>query len=194
MTSAYDPDPPAATPLKVFLIAGAVVWAVLTFAPEIGTVLPRSPEQEVVASAVQRALVASQSAAVPRVRDSAGRVPAEELARLHAALRTTADQFLSGAYHDSWIAAMDDAIDREGAENAVFGGGADNFSRWHIDIKGSQATVQVRARMFLVQAQTPLGYRSVAENAVDFDLWLSNVDGSWRVGAVSEQFAPGGGP
>lgn len=194
MTSAYDPDPPAATPLKVFLIAGAVVWAVLTFAPEIGTVLPRTPEEEAVATAVERALVERQGAAVPRVRDSAGRVPAEELARLHAALRTTADQVFTGPYHDSWIATVDDVIDRLGPENSVFGGGADTFSRWHIDIKGSQATVQVRARMFLVQAQTPLGYRSVAENVVDFAFSLSNVEGSWRVGAVSEQFAPGGGP
>jgi hypothetical protein len=194
VTSAYDPDPPAATPLKVLFLAGVLVLGVVTVGPELGTFLPRTPEQEAVAVAVERALVASQSAAVPQVRDAAGRVPVDELARLHAALRTTADEYFSGDYHDSWIAAMDGAIDREGAQNTVFGGGADTFSRWHIDIEGSQATVQVRARMFLELAQTPLGYRSVAQNIVDFDIWLSYVDGSWLVGAIDQEFAPGGGP
>lgn len=194
MTSAYSPDPPASAPIKVVLLAGVLVLGAFVVGPELGTFLPRTAEQEAVAVAVQRALVARQNAAVPRARDSAGAVGADELARLHAAARTTADELLTSGYHDTWLQSMDEVIDRDDVVSTVFGGGADSFSRWHVQIDGTQATVQVRARVFLEMSQTPLGPHTVAENVVDFDIRLEQIDGSWRIGMLAQTFAPGGGP
>jgi hypothetical protein len=194
VTSAYSPDPPAATPLKVLLLAGVLVLGVLVVGPELGTFLPRTPQQEAVAVAVQRALVASQNAAVPRARDSTGAVGSDELARLHAAAHTTADELFASGYHETWVQLMDEVIDRDDVVTTVFGGGADSFSRWHIQIDGTQATVQVRARVFLEMSQTPLGPHTVAENVIDFDIRLEQIDGSWRIGMLAQTFASGGGP
>jgi hypothetical protein len=193
VTSAHDPGAPAATPLKVLLLAGVLVWAVLTVAPELGTFLPRNKAEQAVALVVQRAAVASQSAAIPRSRDSTGAVSAEELAAMHAQVDTVADDLFTGAYHDSWTHQMYEVVDLADAE-FIFSGGADDFSRWHIEIHGSQAEVQVRARIFLEMAQTLLGHRTVAENMVDYDIRLTKIDGSWFVASMGHRFAPGGGP
>jgi hypothetical protein len=189
---ANDPEPAAPIPLRALLAVGLLLWALLASAAELGTILPRTPEQEAVAIVVERVIVASQSEGIARVREPSGEIGAVELAAMHARVRQVADELLTGAYHDRWIQLLDEAIDLEAS--TVFSGGADTFTRWHLRINGTQASVRVRAQIFLELAQTPLGHRSVARNTVDFELSLSLVDGTWRVGVLEKRFAPGGGP
>ncbi len=194
MTSSYDPDPPARTPLLVlaaFVLAG---WVVLVFGPELVSLLPRSPEQQAVAAVVERAINANQASFVPPSRDGTGHVTAETIASMHARVREVAAKLFVEPYHDTWIEMMDAAIDLPASVDLVFGGGAYDFGRWHIGIDGDRATAQFRCHVFLETAQTVDGPHSRADNIVDLDVTLVRIDGAWLVASESEEFAPGGGP
>ena len=197
MTSAYEPDPPAKTPL---LVLGAVVVIVIlvvtsgAWAPELASLLPGSPDQQAVAEAAERAIIANQTAAIPPERDPSGHVSAETIARMRAEARQVAARLFTGAYRDRWIERVDAAIDVEASSEFVFGGGAEDFTGWRIEIDGDDARVRVRCRPFIDIAQTVDGDRTRAQNTVDYELTLHRVDGAWLVASETHEFAPGGGP
>ncbi len=194
MTSAYDPDPPARTPLVV--LAAMVIGGIfaLTFGPDILSLLPRSSEQQAVAVVVERAINANQASFVPSNRDPTGHVTPATFESMHARVRVVAAQLFVGAYQDTWIQTMDGGIDLKGSIDLVFDAGAFDFGRWRIKIDGDNASVQVRCHIFLETAQTVDGPRSRADNLVDFDVTLVRVDGAWFVANESQELAPGGGP
>jgi hypothetical protein len=178
----------------VVLVLGALVWVAATLVPEKYALLSQTPAQAAVASVVARAILARQNTGIARVRDASGAVPAIERAAMRAEVRRVADELLTGAYRDAWVQSMDEVIDLDGADGVFFTGGADGFSGWHMEVRGDQARVQVRARIFLEMAQSAFGHRTTASNVVDFDLWLSKLDGLWRVGILDWNWAPGGSP
>ncbi|MEO5705321.1 MAG: hypothetical protein ABIZ52_07340 [Candidatus Limnocylindrales bacterium] len=197
MTSAYEPDRPAKTPLVALAVLAVIVILAVTagaWVPELSSFLPRSPDQAAAAAATERAIVANQTVAIPPERDASGRVTAETVERMRAEARKVAAQLFTGSYREQWIERVDAAIDVEASSEFVFHGGAEDFSGWRIEIEGDHARVRVRCRPFIDIAQTVDGNRTRAQNTVDYELTLQRVDGTWLVANETQDFAPGGGP
>ena len=178
----------------MLLLAGAAIWAALVLVPELGDLLPRTPEQEAVAAVVERTVVANQSVGIPPERDPDGRVSAETVRAMHAQVREVAAGLFTASYRDTWIARRDDVIDVEVSSEYLFDGGAHDFTRWQIWVAGDRAMARVGCRIFLDMAQTFEGGRHRAENTVDYEMTLERVGDVWLVSGKSSRFAPGGGP
>lgn len=178
----------------MLFLAGAAVWAALTLVPELGDLLPRTPDQAAVVAAVERTIVANQSVGIPPARAPDGHVSRETVRAMHAQVREVAAGLFTDLYRDIWIARRDAVIDVEVSSEYLFDGGADDFTRWQIAVVGDHALVNVRCRIFLDMAQTFEGPRHRAENTVDYELTLQRVRGVWLVAGELHRFAPGGGP
>ena len=194
MTSTCEPVPPAVTPLKVLFLVGVLITSAFVLVPELGDVLPRTADQQAVATVVERTIVANQSVGLPPERDSYGEVSPATVERMRANVRQVAAELLTPSYREGWIARMDEVVDIETSSEFIFDGGADDFRRWRIAIQGDRATVTVRCRIFLVMAQTFDGQRHRAENVVDYEMTLERVGDAWLVASETNRFAPGGRP
>lgn len=182
-------------------LVGAAVLAVLvlvvsalTLVPELHDLLPKSTDQEAVAAAVQRVIVANQTVGIPLERDVSGGISPATMASMHLEVAAAAATLLAPSYRDQWMRRMDAYVDGEMTNEFIFGGGADGFERWQIAIDGDHASVKVRCRIYLDMAQTFAGARTRAENTVDDELTLVRVGGDWLVSSQSHRFAPGGEP
>jgi hypothetical protein len=143
-------------------------------------------------------LVASQTIAVPPLRDNTGSVPAATVAQMHDRARVVGSSLFVDPYLAQWVEQADTAIDASigssSGQGSLDDAGISSFTRWNIAINAGTATARVRTQQFIQWRSANAQPLNRIEGSVDHVVSLVLRDGRWLVAGDATQFAPGSEP